>query len=542
MNTRTLKTVRRWGDLNVNGLAILPLLAVLFALYGMFALHRPFLSPATAVHVYDEGYINAFSMRMLDGQMLPYVDAVSNRGPMLYWVAATAYALGPPMTWVSMRVLALVLCLGTIILTYLLATTARKPLVGAVGALGVLFLQGCYIGDWADGLGYGGEMLINVFGLSAVIVASYALAAHRAAPHLPGLFAAGILSALALMSKHFGVVIVIALLPWIVAASRSRPASHPWLPVVCFLAGWLSIVLIVVLRYAAAGELQTFVYYFSTYNKDVYMAPYADAPVLRLWAKPFLEHPAITLLAGALALFGLVKVLPERRLSWKALDDRGWLLTVTLMAIGAGLVANTTLRDFKHYYVQVIPWFALLAGFFIYEVLERFRVAGFWRRTLEFAPLFLLILFCNFSLEARLKGIVPPSRPLVCDDIARVTDASDKIFVWGFRPDLHTFCQRRPASRFVMSEVPAGFVPWDVEASPAEDRARVAPGSQQLLMADLSESRPRLIVEAAGSLGGRGLSGVAGMDAYLATEFCPPVNARPGLRFFLRKAPEGCSY
>lgn len=48
-------------------------------------LHLWFIYPYPSVLWCDEGYIAAFALRMLGGHWLPYVDAVSQRGPVLYW-------------------------------------------------------------------------------------------------------------------------------------------------------------------------------------------------------------------------------------------------------------------------------------------------------------------------------------------------------------------------------------------------------------------------------------------------------------------------
>lgn len=93
-----------------------------------------FLGVDAALH-FDEGYIATFGERMLDGRFLPYVDAVSQRGPVLYWLASIAQWVGGRFEWTGIRHLAF-LCFVLASLGVLLAgVAARQAFVGAVASL-----------------------------------------------------------------------------------------------------------------------------------------------------------------------------------------------------------------------------------------------------------------------------------------------------------------------------------------------------------------------------------------------------------------------
>src|ERR1700722_6187361 len=113
------------------------ILTALACLALLYAVHRPFFSPAVALNAKDEGYINAFAMRLHAGHLLPYVDAVSHRGPMLYWVAEAASKLGDPMTFVPIRALALVCGALIVTLAWVSAAMARRPLAAGIGSIGI---------------------------------------------------------------------------------------------------------------------------------------------------------------------------------------------------------------------------------------------------------------------------------------------------------------------------------------------------------------------------------------------------------------------
>ncbi|HEX8791962.1 MAG TPA: hypothetical protein VF765_13500, partial [Polyangiaceae bacterium] len=103
------------------------------ALVALSFAHYTFLHPIVwPMNFRDEGYITAFAERMIHGRWLPYVDAVSHRGPMLYWVAAVAVRIGGSDSFVPVRMLALGCSLLVVLLAYLAAARSRRPLAGGI--------------------------------------------------------------------------------------------------------------------------------------------------------------------------------------------------------------------------------------------------------------------------------------------------------------------------------------------------------------------------------------------------------------------------
>ncbi|MGH7293283.1 MAG: glycosyltransferase family 39 protein, partial [Polyangiaceae bacterium] len=267
-----------------------PALVTVGSVLVMFAaVHATFFSPAVPMNPRDEGYITAFAARMLEGHFLPYVDAVSHRGPMLYVVAALASAVGDRESFVPIRVLALGCSLLIVALTFVAAWRARRPLAGAVAALGVLVA--CVLEMIPDdGLAYNGEPLLDVFALAALVCLTFGLDADRARPSARWSAAAGVLAALGALSKQVGAITVVALALWPVAASIARPREgsrlQRWRPAWAYAAGAVVPPALVLVRYAAAGALRTLFYYVVTYNSRIYMAPVAGSEALhryRVW-------------------------------------------------------------------------------------------------------------------------------------------------------------------------------------------------------------------------------------------------------------------
>src|SRR5579859_698494 len=217
-----------WRRNRGTALRLLPTLLTV-ALVGrmLLAIHATFLRPAAPMNMQDEGYVTAFAARMLEGRFLPYVDAVSHRGPVLYVVAALAVAVGGRDSFVPIRALSFVCSVLVVVLAYVAALRARRPLAGALAAVGVFVVCGLEMSPH-DGLAYNGEVLLDVFALGALVCLVSGLGRGpepEAAPsrHLPlWTAAAGVLASLGALSKQVGVVDVLSLSLWPLAAAVAR--------------------------------------------------------------------------------------------------------------------------------------------------------------------------------------------------------------------------------------------------------------------------------------------------------------------------------
>jgi hypothetical protein len=301
-------------------------------------------------------------------------------------------------------------------------------------------------------------------------------------------------------------------------------------------------VVIVLTRYAVAGELRTFFYYLVTYNSKVYMAPYAAKSILheyRLWMIRYADYVAC---ATALVAFGVARVLTEFDSAgfWTLVRRRGFLLTISLCAGLSAAIANATLRNFPHYYVQAIPWFALLVGVLLEELLAPSAppLKQFLLRTWVLVPLVavLVAMFLPKLEEYRDAQAKKPPTLRICQYIDEHSTPNDHIYAWGFVPDFYTFCKRRPGSRYVFSTFQSGFVPFFENATRAEDEARVVPGSRELFLRDLEASRTALILDA--PLNHRSIKDTPAFADYLRQQYCAPTRY-DGVEVFHRRRDDG---
>jgi hypothetical protein len=496
----------------------------------------------------DEGYITAFAERLSHGRWLPYVDAVSHRGPMLYWVAALAVRIGGGQSFLPVRLLALGCSLLIVLLTYLAAARSRRPLAGAIAA-GVIVVELIVDLRPDDGLAYNGEPLLVVFALAGLLCLVIGLAPGRRRPSLAWVAAAGVLASLATLTKQVAGVTLAPFALWALSTSLGRDTQETGLrrlaPLLAFATGAAAPVLAVIARYAFAHELWALRYYLFTYNTEVYLAPYGDAKLHRL-EDVVVAHAGWVALAVLLVVLGLARALASVRRGsfWRALDQNAFLLCVTLSAAGTGLVANASLRDWAHYYLQALPWFALLLGLIVEELMVP-TDASFGGRTLVHAAV-LLPLLVVFGVMSSLKiaryatdarGRHPPR---ICNLVQARTHSDETIYVWGFAADIYTFCRRRPASRYVFSTFVSGYVPFFDDATSVQDEARAVPGSREILLSELEAEHVAAIIDLPGTMGGRSMTQYSTLAAYLK-RFCPPIKYDGGDVFFRPDASGACA-
>jgi hypothetical protein len=527
--------------------------------------HLFFLSPPTLLHLVDEGYVNAFARRMVEGRMLPFVDAVSQRGPLMYWAAAVAVWLGDPTSWAPIRVTSMLCGLVTMAFTFGAAWRARRPLTGALGALGIAlaFLVAMPL---SDGLAYSGEHLVNAFVMPSFTCLVAGLDRGRPRPSVKLVAAAGALAALGALSKQLGAAAIGPLGLWVIAAAVSRPGlsrRERWILPGAFAAGVAAPVVLVVARYLAAGELKTLFYYTVTYNAEVYLAPYSGMARLNVYGSWVAKYGVLLGILGTLGMWALTRPALSAaglRDLPRAYDERGFLATAGLSSLLLAVVSNAALRDFIHYYIIVVPWCGLLFGAVVEHMFEARDPAPLPAETEEATPgggrrlaisraLVLLPLltvtligsgqrFARYARERNNKEAFDDGRTSdVCAFVKERSKPDDALFVWGFSPQFYTSCERRPASRYVFTVYPAGFVPWFTKATLEEDEARAVPGSRELLIHDLEQSRPPVIIDASKSMGDRPMRRYKELAAYLDRHYCSI--RKEGIAAFLRRDEAG---
>jgi hypothetical protein len=511
-----------------------PGLAALTAVLVTLRAHLHFLVPFAAPVSNDEGYIAAMALRMMDGHWLPYVDAVSQRGPVLYWLTTAVMRVGGRFSWVPMRVLGIALALSTL----LLVATLAAELAGAVAAAGALrvctHLLSYELNPW-DGVGVNGEIVAMQFALASMLLVTRAqrredlTAARRDRMVLLG----GVCAALAGLSKQMTLIHVAPSVAWLLIGRDGDDRRGRHRDLARFLMGLAAPFAAVVLLYAATGHLREFVYYFQRYGRDIFMSP-LTAEVMRDKAREqvdryFLGTAAVSLAAFALLARGVRAYLDaEGTRAARLRAAHVPLITVAQLACGA-IGACFTFRFFPHYFVQVHPLVAVMVGVSAAPLFAPRRerdVAAAVSATVFVAGASVLLLVGASALarNVRLRRETdrwyqdPQADPIV-RYVREKTQEGDRIFVWGFRAEAYVSARRLPASRYVYTVYPAGVVPW-FQATRDEEERRAVPGSRDILLADLEQHRPEIVVDAGRSMNGRYMYNYPPLRNYLDRNYC----------------------
>jgi hypothetical protein len=481
--------------------------------------HWPYLLEPTE-HTLDEGYLVAIGQRMLRGRMLPYVDGAAHTGPVFLYTGALIAAFGE-FSWLPTRVAAALGFTLLSVLAFLAARRAGRPFAGAIAAAGTPFYVTLRM-SVIDAIGYNAELPAVVFTVAGLYAGVRAVADEQRPISRGWSIASGVFVALAALSKQIGVLIVLPVVAYVlinVVAREDRPWRERLRLTVPFLGGGAVVVGVVFCQLAICGALADAYYYMVTYNRFPYMYAFRDQPLrdaYKTWMQFRPLELALTL--GAVG-WGLAQPIAARasKRSWlRALRSSSFDWMAAAMALGGVIAARASRREFDHYYVMVVPGFSLLLGVFAERAaasVARARLNALYQAAL-FAPLLLVgelaLSFRNDHLAAfsaqhmYITDLATARRePPLCQYIRAHSKPTDTLYVWGFRAQLHVSCARAPASRFVYATFVAGYVPGGEANTKQQDDWFAVPGSRELLVRELEESKPPVIVQSARTVGGR---------------------------------------
>ena len=480
----------------------------------------------------DEGYMGALALRLVDGNLLPGVDGVGQRGPVLYWLVTLAQVLLGRYHWWGFRVLAWIAASVVVLSLLTLSVLARKPFAGAIGASFYVYTM-FHVYALGAGMAVGGEQIAVPWICSATALTGLALASSDARRRTLLFIAGGVLAGLAGWTKVTLTFGIAPLALWVLAdalRARERVWRTTVIAVLSLVGGWLLPTLAIALLYAASGHFGDLIYRFFVYNREVHMGAYEGVDMLPLVAHWFGGDPwtAYSWLGCAVALLA--------HLGYRAGARRGRgivstvasfdLSTVVLLHAMVGFAAGMMqMRFWPHHFIAALPWVGLAIG------LACEWLASGWHPRVRAGLAIVALLAVGSGLawtigrdlharesERKLGGWRPAREERLCREIQRLSRPNDYIFVWGFDGDLYVSCQRRPASRFVYTTLVAGIVPpfWE-QARPD----RIARGAVTQTLADLRRTKPTLIVSVSSDWAGRTpVTAIPELDALLQKDYC----------------------
>ncbi len=477
-----------------------PLFLAAAFLLAALALRWPFLD--REIWNVDEGGTFTMAQQVLDGAVL-YRDAADHRSPLVPYLKAAILAVAGDWNTRAVHVVLALLMGGIAVSLWQIARRLGDPLAGLLAATIFTFLSITLL-DPADAISAHTGWFLAAF--SAFGFATFVAALDRPT-FLRGLIFGGLFG-LSFLCKQPGLLdylVVWVLLALLILQDRSRSTALVRLWFASALGALLPVTAFAI-YFAANGAWHEALYYAFTYNTDIYIA---DAPLLErlagmrapfalAWANaPFVLFLAI---AAAVALLSRAARDVLRRPFQPQL-----LVWLTLGWCASGLISTgLSGRTFSHYSTQLVAPLSLASGW----ALSRLIAACRSRR-----PVALSWIACSitafaigtlvFSYTRRARVLAQPDTfPIEISKLIRAHSApSDRVFVWGYYPELYALSQRLPATRFIYTNFVTGLVPW-TNLDPLIDTSyAIVPDSPQQLLADLRRTPPEVIVETGGARG-----------------------------------------
>lgn len=446
----------------------------------------------------DEGATFTMAQQVLAGDVL-YRDAADNRSPLLPYIKALILAMAGD--WNAFAVhLVLALLMGTVaILLWRIARCLGDETTG-VGAAVIFTVLSYTMLDPADAISANTGWFVVIFSTAGFL----AFVRLLARPTCWRGALVGLMFGCSFLCKQPGLFDFFAMGVLLALAAIERRAERRqllWFGLGA-LAGAAAPVLAFIGYFAAHDAIADLVYYAYTFNTRLYIPEVPRLERLACMGQPFqlawLHAPAAFVLGiagAAVALNTAFRGLRRRPvvlplLPWLAL---GWTASGILSTGLSG-------RTFSHYSAQVVPGLSLLCGWGVARLVGWVRAEGrstVWR----WAATAVLIAGAGslgISSWHQAKELKPQDQlsQKIGRTVAAFTTKSDRIFVWGYYPEVYFFARRLPASRFIYTNYVTGMIAWTNLDSLIDTRYAVPPDAWAQLTGDLARHSPAVIVDA----------------------------------------------
>jgi hypothetical protein len=414
--------------------------------------------PSGRVPSEDAGVFFYAAKTLLQGGV-PYRDVWDHKPPLVYAVDAFGLALAGPLGVWLLQLLALA---GAA----LLALRAMRPTLGlapaAFGALALLLAAPrLFLEDGTQ------TSFVELYALPLQMAAFAAIAADpdmRVGRRTP--LALGVLAGLGFLLKPTLIGTWIAIGVVVLWKERRRSIGV----LVAMAAGGAAVVTVAALYFAARGALGDLIEQAIRYN----LAYSGFAPLgERLGAIPeglrLVSVSGLAPLAIAAALYG----------TWRRVVPP--FVAVALVALPIEMLLATSGRAYHYYFLAWLPSMAILAGYAAREV-----VRAFDRRpalaVIAVAAVLMSIQPARLVARLAVIGDDGSARAAAAYVVGRTTP-DDYVLVWGSETEVLVLADRRSPTRFVY------------QYAALATRGYATPAAVEVLLADLAERPPRLIID-----------------------------------------------
>lgn len=503
--------------------------------------------PSLAVPMWnvDETIHATVAEVLLDGGTL-YRDAIDQRTPLTYFVTTAVFAV-TDSSLMALRLLILLMICATALALGRIAFRVNGPFTG-FGATLIFAAFSSYLLNPEDTFAAHTEWFVVFFTTGA---AWCFISGSGRPPTVKRCFATGTFLGLAIMSKQSALLDVApafaALIAFLVDKELGWRAAVQ--RVLAILAGVLASALIISAPVLLSGAGADYLYYTWTYNLEIYGAEFTFAE--KVWSgrhifdQVLFKYP-ILLITGIVSVVWLfARCMQFKPIGVSKTRRAGevyiliWLITSTGSAMAGG-------RGFDHYFFPILAplaWACAMGPAVWFRQITESDLGNRVIRALAWLTLFLVS--CSVLI---IPMKAPRTPPPAADPAIRVshwinqhsTDV-DRIFVWGFNPDIYRYSDRLPASRFIYCTFQTGMIPWTNVDPDLDTDYAVVDGALDTLVADLKRNLPKFIVDSSAGphrfFGKYPLRKFPQLESWLLKNYVelePPRWRHQGFRLYLR--------
>lgn len=443
----------------------------------------------------DEAIHAAVASILMDGGVL-YRDAADIRHPLTYYVFAGIFELfGANALW-AVRALAAILIGLTGWFLFKSGRAVHGMTCGLIAGVTYVLLATAALHQ-GDANAAHTEWFVAFFSSAAIAV----FLGRATSFSSLRLMVSGLLFSGAFLSKQpalLDAAAPVASVAWL-ALHHNLSLSKALKSIGWLLIGWSIPVLLTLLFFATKGALGSAIFYTWIYNLTYYGPEIATAErviaagsLLQMLLK---SSPGLFLLWAAMMVLSIYRLLQRSPNATEARLNPS-LACILIWSIAGIAGAAASGRSFDHYLIQLLAPFSL--GMALGAALLISGTAA-WNRLLSWSVMLGML---GLIAHLGIKSVLATSRALPDDPSVPIADyirdhsaEDDRIFVWGFQPDIYVQSNRRPASRYVIASFVTGLIPWTNVAPGKDTRYASVPGSMENLLKDLSRNQPRFIVD-----------------------------------------------
>lgn len=441
----------------------------------------------------DEAVSAVAADAILDGG-LPYRDAIDHRGPLTYYAYAGIFSAAGRNNMFAVHFVYIGIILLSTYLVFGIGTQLHSRLLGSWAA--VMFAFWGWLNPFHEMWAAHTEWLLvlaSLLGIQVLLKIEHSKDGFR---KKMGFLVAGLLMGIGILSKQTAVFDIAGVGLFILVISIKYRKKFFSILSHLILMGLSALIPlgITCLYFWKNGAWADFSFYVWEYNTQWYVP--AVPPIIRiinaikLVGGFFINKPLlIGCLIGAVFYWRMSK--EDDRLNQTFLFGTIWSLAALTGALLGG-------RAFLHYLIPVLAPMSLLSAIPL-TLLSSGTSNPQW---LQLSWKYLVI-----------AGLVIPisihtwnNRLLLADDLSitefeafsayiqQESRESDRIFVWGFAPELYVLSDRKPASRYSFCNMLSGHIPAATEAFANTD-SLIVPGSWETLMQELDENKPIFFID-----------------------------------------------